>query len=41
MAGIAGIFPITIERTDSGFTQTITNSTTNEINKKTYTKIQK
>ena len=41
MEGITGIYPITIERTDSGFTQTITNSTTNEINKKTYTKIQK
>ena len=41
MEGITGIYPITIERTDSGFIQTLINRTTNAINKKTYTKIQK
>ena len=41
MAEITGTFAITIERTDSGFTQTNTNPTTNAINKKTYTKILK
>lgn len=41
MEGIAGTYAITIERTDSGFTQTITNGSTNAVNKKTYTKILK